>query len=530
MAGPNDFYEQCYPRVDGPPACRPASEDAVGTTLDKSWFQICEPSGTGAPLCRRVDSSGAIEGVEATPEEITETITTGVLERIEPIIADPSGWLQENFFHTEILTPILLQLSAIIVCMFLAFLLKRPVKRLAEMVASRAPETSRGQATQTATGLVTPAIFAALLYIAQTALAGLDYDSTLVRLSSALALAWLLIRFVTSFFPRQISRPMGWLIWLFALFYAAGVLEEVMTWLNGIGPSFGGRTISPPFVVQAILTAAVFLFGANWLAKKMKTRVGTLPKVEPSLRILLGNAIQIGLFFAAAVLTLAGLSIPLSGLAFLGGAIGFGIGFGMQKIISNFISGVILLSERSIKPNDVIEVDGTFGSVNSLGLRYASMVTQDGKEYLIPNELLITDKVINWSFSSKRVRVHKRLRIDYTSDLEEAIAIVIAAAQETPRVLNAPRPNCLVMEFGDEAIELEVRFWISDPENGTANVASDILRTVWKKFVENGMSVPLRRKEVLIEPDSTLRVQMVDPDAPSPPVAPVFKSDEPAED
>ena len=136
MAGPNDFYEQCYPRVDGPPACRSASEEDVGTTLDQSWFQLCEPSGTGAPLCRRVDSSGTVEGVEATPEEITETITTGVMERIEPIVADPSGWLQENFFHSEILTPILVQLSAIIICMFMAFVLKRPIKRLAELAAS----------------------------------------------------------------------------------------------------------------------------------------------------------------------------------------------------------------------------------------------------------------------------------------------------------------------------------------------------------------------------------------------------------
>ena len=213
----------------------------------------------------------------------------------------------------------------------------------------------------------------------------------------------------------------------------------------------------------------------------------------------------------AALLTLAGLGIPLGALTVISGAIGLGFAFGMQKVISNFVSGIVLLSERSIKPQDVIEVGETFGVVESLGLRYTSITTQEGKEFLIPNEKLMTDTVINWSFSNKRVRVHKELRIDYTSDLEEAINIVIDAAKATERVISWPQPVCLVKDFTDECIVLEVRFWIIDPENGTANVGSNILREVWKRFTENGMSVPLRRKELFIEPESALKVEISRP-------------------
>ncbi|MCA8900801.1 MAG: mechanosensitive ion channel [Hyphomonas sp.] len=333
--------------------------------------------------------------------------------------------------------------------------------------------------------------------------------STLVRIAASLGIAWALIRAVTALFPQGFRKPLAMLIWFFAVLYAFGVFEEVWTWLSSIGPPFGDRTISPVFVAQAAGTAALFLFGANWIAKKLKTRVDELPKVEPSIRILLGNALQIGLFFGAVLLTLAGLGIPLSGLAVLGGAIGVGLGFGMQQIVSNFISGVILLSDRSIKPDDVIEVDDKVGVVKSLGLRYASVVTRDGTEHLIPNEMLVTDKVVNWSFSSKKVRLKRRMRIEYETDLELAIRLMEQGASEVPRVLRDPGPRGLVMEFGAEAIELEIRFWIEDPENGRSNVSSDVLRAIWQHFHANGIDIPLRREEVLIEPGSTIKVEMV---------------------
>ncbi|MEM9054462.1 MAG: mechanosensitive ion channel domain-containing protein [Pseudomonadota bacterium] len=441
---------------------------------------------------------------DATPET-----SSSLFAWADPILADPVGWAEANLLNTAILLPILWQVAAILGALMLGIMMAPQTRRLVMSGVMRLPENIRTLVDETTPRLVRPALWALCLYAAQAAMAGGGLDSTLVRIASSLSLAWLLIRLVTAFLPDGFRKPAGWIIWVFAALYAIGILDEVMTWLSTIGPPFGGRVISPVFVVQAVATVALFMFAASWLARKLKTRVDELPQVEPSLRILMGNAVQIALFFGAALLAMAGLGIPLSGLAVLGGAIGVGLGFGMQQIVANFISGVILLTDRSIKPDDVIEVDDTYGVVKSLGLRYASVITRDGKEHLIPNEMLITDKVVNWSYSNKEVRVKRRLRVEYETDLRQAVDLVQKGAMETDRVLARPAPKCLVMEFGDEAIEIEVRFWINDPENGVSNVSSAVMLNIWDKFKEVGIDIPLRHEDVLITPGSTLKVEMV---------------------
>lgn len=448
------------------------------------------------------------EIASAVPETATEP-GSNLFAWADPILADPLGWAQTNLLSADILMPINWQIGAILIALLVGASLTARCKRMVAVGLSRLPENVQSVVSETAPNLVRPALWAAFLFGAQATMAGAGMDSTLVRIASSLSLAWLLINIVTAFLPQGFRKPAGWVIWIFAALYAVGILDEVMVWLNSIGPPFGGRVISPVFVVQAIATVALFMFAANWLAKKLKTRVDELPQVEPSLRILMGNAVQIGLFFGAALLAMAGLGIPLSGLAVLGGAIGVGLGFGMQQIVANFISGVILLTDRSIKPDDVIEVDETYGVVKSLGLRYASVITRDGKEHLIPNEMLITDKVVNWSYSNKEVRVKRRLRVEYETDLRQAVALVEQGAMQTDRVLARPAPKCLVMEFGDEAIEIEVRFWINDPENGVSNVSSAVLLNIWDRFTEAGIDIPLRHEDVLITPGSTLKVEMV---------------------
>ncbi len=447
---------------------------------------------------------------ETAADPVAETTSDpGLFDWIDPIVADPLGWAQANLLNMGELLPVLWQIGAILAALTLGVLLAPQARQLVMSGVGRLPDRTRTMVDETLPRLVRPALWAVLLYGANTAMAGSGMDSTLVRIASSLSLAWLLIRLVTTFLPDGLRKPAGWIIWIFAALYALGILDEVMTWLSSIGPPFGNRTISPVFVVQAILTVALFMFAANWLAKKLKTRVDDLPQVEPSLRILMGNAVQVGLFFGAALLAMAGLGIPLSGLAVLGGAIGVGLGFGMQQIVANFISGVILLTDRSIKPDDVIEVDDTYGVVKSLGLRYASVITRDGKEHLIPNEMLITDKVVNWSYSNKEVRVKRRLRVEYETDLRQAVDLVQQGAMQTDRVLARPAPKCLVMEFGDEAIEIEVRFWINDPENGVSNVSSAVMLNIWDKFREAGIDIPLRHEDILITPGSTLKVEMV---------------------
>lgn len=429
----------------------------------------------------------------------------------EPILADPVGWAEANVLRPELLIDLAVQAGAIFGALLLALLLAPSLRRLLRAGLSRLPEPLRKYVETPLPALVLPALWAGGLFIAIEIVNSAGFPSTLVRIAASLGLAWLIIKAATQFLPEGLRRTVTWLALVIAVLYAFGVLDDVVAWSYTIGPPFGDRRINPPFILQAILTAAVFLFAANWLSKKLKTRVETLPRVEPSVRILLANALQVGLFFAAAILTLAGLNIPLSGLAVLGGAIGVGLGFGMQQIVANFISGVILLTDRSIKPDDVIEVEDTYGVVKSLGLRYASVITRDGKEHLIPNEQLITDRVINWSYSNKKMRIKRRLRVEYETDLRLACRLVVEGAGETPRVLADPDPKCLVMEFGDEAVEIEARFWIDDPQNGINNVGSDVMMRVWDKFQAAGIDIPLRHEDVLITPGSTLKVEMVRP-------------------
>lgn len=480
-------------------------------------YQKCITGSDGETYCRPVDATEVSGQASPPTEDILPPVGDIVnplfkwLEPARPFFDDPAGWLQARAQEPEFLYPIAIQVGCIMVALALGALLTPPFKRLIVVTLRRFIEPPRRDGLNVLQKAVRPALWSILLAIAVSLLGSIDHPLILVRTALSLAIAWLVIRVTMTFLPEELRGFASLLTWTFSIIFALGVLPDVLAWLSSLGPSFGSRRISPVFIFQAILTATVLLFVANRAAKSMKKRVNHLPKVEPSIRILIGNAIQIVFLVAAALLTLAGLGIPLGALTVISGAIGLGFAFGMQKVVSNFVSGIVLLSERSIKPKDVIEVGETFGVVESLGLRYTSITTQEGKEFLIPNEKLMTDTVINWSFSNKRVRIHKELRIDYTSDLEEAIAIVIEAAKATERVLSWPHPVCLVKDFTDECIVLEMRFWIIDPENGTSNVGSNILREVWKRFTENGMSVPLRRKELFIEPDSALKVEISRP-------------------
>ncbi len=458
---------------------------------------------------RLADAAGAGGPANAAAPASEGGLVASLTRWLDPILADPWGWTQANILRPDLLVALGIQFGAILGAWLASVLLAPSLGRLLRLCLDRLPASLSARVDETAPTLVRPALTAAALWLAHTVLVGMGQPHAIVRIAASLATAWLIIKAATAVLPEGLRRPVTWLALAIAVLSAFGVLDDVVAWSYTIGPPFGGRRINPPFIVQAILTAAIFLFAASWLSRKLKTRVETLPRVEPSIRILLANALQIGLFFAAAILTLAGLDIPLSGLAVLGGAIGVGLGFGMQQIVANFISGVILLTDRSIKPDDVIEVDETYGIVKSLGLRYASVITRDGKEHLIPNEMLITDKVVNWSYSDKKVRIKRRLRVEYESDLKLATDLVTEGAKRVARVLAEPAPKCLVMEFGDEAIEIEARFWIDDPENGVNNVASEVMLSVWDLFREHGIDIPLRHEDVLIAPGSTLKVEMM---------------------
>jgi len=210
---------------------------------------------------------------------------------------------------------------------------------------------------------------------------------------------------------------------------------------------------------------------------------------------------------ACGVIVLHYLGLDLTVFALFGGALGLGLGFGLQKIFANLVSGFILLGDKSIKPGDVIQLGDKYGWINFLGSRYVSVVTRDGIEHLIPNENLITGEVINWSYSQNLVRLRVPVGVAYGSDLEKARELMLAAAADTLRVLKDPKPSYLITGLGDNAVNLEVRVWINDPQNGIASVKSDLFRGILQRFRDHGIEMPYPQRDVHLKsiPDTLLR-------------------------
>ena len=212
----------------------------------------------------------------------------------------------------------------------------------------------------------------------------------------------------------------------------------------------------------------------------------------------------------AVVVSLASVGVDLTAFAVFTGALGVGIGFGLQKVVANLISGILLLVDRSIKPGDVIAVEQTYGWVNFMGARYVSVITRDGTEHLIPNETLITNHVENWSYSDDLLRLRIPIGVSYKSDLRKAMALIIEAAASVERVLDQPAPVCLVTGFGDSSVDLEARLWIKDPRNGVSNVKSEILLQVWDRFQSEGIEIPFPQRDLHLKTAQDLAAAVED--------------------
>ena len=208
---------------------------------------------------------------------------------------------------------------------------------------------------------------------------------------------------------------------------------------------------------------------------------------------------RILLLIIAFIISMDSAGLDLTIFAVFGGALGVGLGFGLQKVVSNFISGLILLLDQSIKPGDVVEVEGTYGRINKLAARYTSVITRDGTEFLIPNENMITEHVVNWSHSNRLVRRRIPIQISYDSDLDRAMSLMVDAAKQESRVLKDPAPRTLLRGFGDNGIDLELRLWIEDPQDGVANIASAVMLNIWRAFKEEGIEFPFPQRVVTLK-------------------------------
>ncbi len=338
-----------------------------------------------------------------------------------------------------------------------------------------------------------------LLVVVERIAARVGGEVRLIGIAATLTALWIVLR-ASALLLRDalLARFVTTAAWVIAALEIVGLLAATEAALDSVALTVGSLRLSLLLLLKAVVVVAILLWAALALSALIATQLQRVSELSPSVRVLSGNLIKIALVSIALLIGLNTVGINLTAFAVFSGAVGVGLGFGLQRIVSNFVSGIILLLERSIKPGDVIEVGSTFGAITYLGARYSSVRGRDGKEYLIPNENLITNQVINWSYSNNLVRLEVAFGVAYASDLHKVRELAIAVAQATRRVLRTPAPLCHLTGFGDSAINLLLRFWIDDPANGLTNIKGDVLLGLWDAFHEHGIEFPFPQRDVHI--------------------------------
>jgi small-conductance mechanosensitive channel len=335
----------------------------------------------------------------------------------------------------------------------------------------------------------------------------LGYRPWVLDALSQLTVAGIAIRLLALTMPNKgLARSTATVVWVFVGLQILGLLAPFTHFLQNLSFTLGGNTFTALGALKGLILAVVLLQAAVMLSKFAVARISHMRDVSPSVQVLLAKTVKVVLFTIAILMAMSSVGIDLTSLAIFSSALGVGIGFGLQTIISNYVAGILLLMDRSIKPGDTIEVGGVFGVVSGVYGRFSSVKTRDGKEYLIPNEQFVTNEVINWTYSDTNVRLKIPVGIAYESDLDKALRLMEEVPKGMPRILTSPEPRAMLIEFGDSSVNLELRAWIADANDGVTNIKSDVLRRIWTSFHENGITFPFPQRDVLLKPGSALAV------------------------
>src|SRR3984885_832172 len=360
-----------------------------------------------------------------------------------------------------------------------------------------------------------PVVVALLtMLVVRTVIAALGVPATLLDIGMQLATALILVR-LAMYLLRLALGPRSWmrtwetrltlLVWLAISFQLIGWFDAIQNTLDAINLLPGKGRFTLWALLKGLVIITVFVLVASVVARAAERRIMHVESIALSTRI---GITKFTYFFVVGLGVLLGINaagVDLTALTVLTGAVGLGLGFGLQSIASNFVSGFVLLMDKSIKPGDVISFTGmpgtsteSFGWVQALRGRYVVVRDRDGVETLVPNQQLITNPVINWSYSDRKVRLKLPVRISYRDDPEQALAILMHATEGNPRILRDPPPVSRLMQFSDHGMDLELRFWIADPEAGVNNVRSDVNRAIWRLFRDAGITIPVAQREVFV--------------------------------
>jgi small-conductance mechanosensitive channel len=322
----------------------------------------------------------------------------------------------------------------------------------------------------------------------------------LLGVAGSLATAWVAIALVAGLIRNQfVYRLVAISAWTIAALSILGLLTPTMAALDSVAMVIGGLRVTPLLVIKTSVLLMLTLWAANAASDFLDRRVRSSADLTPSIQVLIGKLIRLLLITFAILIVLSTVGIDLSALAFFSGAVGVGLGFGLQKIVSNLVSGIILLADKSIKPGDVISVGDSFGWVDAMGARYTSIVTREGREFLIPNEDFVTQRVINWSYSNDEVRLEVPFGVSYESNPHKVSALAVEAARSVKRVLISPAPVCHLKGFGESSLDFTLRFWIRDPVDGITNVRGQVLLALWDALKREKVDIPYPVRDVRVQ-------------------------------
>ncbi|MDP2229897.1 mechanosensitive ion channel family protein [Methylotenera sp.] len=344
------------------------------------------------------------------------------------------------------------------------------------------------------------------VYIAQLILAYWQHTS-LLQLASKLLLAMAVIRLVV-YAVRYIVAPGGLLktlentvsgfIWIVTALHLSGLLPQILNVLEDVKFSIGKNPFNLLLALQAILTILVTIFITLWFSRVVENRLMSAQNVNMNLRVVLAKLLRVFLLFIAILFALSAVGLDITMLSVFGGALGVGLGFGLQRIASNYVSGFIILLDKSMQIGDVVTIDTHYGVVSDLRTRYLVLRKLDGTEVIIPNETLIINPVINHSSTDHKARVQMPVQVSYASSLELAMELMRDIAFRHPRVLELPLPAVQIQGFGESGIDLVLNLWIPDPEEGSAGLKTEIYLEIWRAFQKNNISIPYPQREVRI--------------------------------
>jgi small-conductance mechanosensitive channel len=344
------------------------------------------------------------------------------------------------------------------------------------------------------------AVFAILMIVSRVVMWHVTWPSRsyLIMVSAKLALAWLAIRLITSVIRNAfLVKAVSLSAWTIAALSIIGQLNPAIEALDGVAIEIGGLRLTPLLLLKLGALMILALWLTNIAANFAENRINRSADLTPSIQVLLVKMIRMGLMVVAIAIALGAVGINLSALAVFTGAAGVGIGLGLQKIVANFISGLILLVDKSVKPGDLITIGDSSGRISTMKTRYISVAAGDGREFLIPNEDLVTQKVVNWTYTDKNTLVKVAFGTNYDADPRLVCKIAAEIAAAHPRATKGKAPNCILTEFTEAGMKFSLTFWIADPD-GMDNVKSDVMLSLWDAFKREGIRVPYPVRELRI--------------------------------